>query len=66
MMDARLAVAAIVLRLEQPYSSTLMKIDSLRHKLSEVGLTAEEWNIYVSCLCMEGFMVRKRGRWVPP
>ena len=36
-----------------------MKLDSLRHKLAEVGLTAEEWNIFVSCLCMEGFMVRK-------
>ena len=36
-----------------------MKLDGLRRKLAEVGLTAEEWNIFVSCLCMEGFMVRK-------
>ena len=59
MTDAQLAVAIIMLRLEQPYGSTLMKLGSLRRKLAEVGLTAEEWNIYVPCLCMEGFMVRK-------
>ena len=59
MTDAQLAVAIILLRLEQPFDSTLMKLDSLRRKLAEVGLTAKEWNIFVSCLCMEGFMVRK-------
>ena len=36
-----------------------MKVGSLRRTLAEVCLTAEEWNIFVSCLCMEGFMVRK-------
>ena len=60
MTDAQLAVAIILLRLEQPFGSTLMKLDSLRRKLADVGLTAEKWNIFVSCLCMEGFMVRKR------
>ena len=45
MTDAQLAVAIINLRLEQPYGSTLMKLDALRRKLAEVGLTAEEWNI---------------------
>ena len=59
MTDAQPAVAIILLRLEQPYGSTLMKLDALRRKLAEVGLTAEEWNIFVSCLCMEGFIVRK-------
>ena len=60
MTDAQLAVAIILLHLEQPFGSTLMKLDSLRRKLADVGLTAEKWNIFVSCLCMEGFMVRKR------
>ena len=32
---------------------------ALRKKLASAELTASEWNIYVSCLCMEGFMVRK-------
>ena len=59
MTDAQLAVTIILLRLEQPYGSTLTKLDALRRKLAEVGLTAEEWNIFVSCLCMEGFMIRK-------
>ena len=34
-------------------------IGNLRKKLASVGLTAAEWNIYASCLYMEGFMVRK-------
>ena len=59
MTDAQLAVAFILFRIEQPFGSMLMKIDALRRKLDEVGLTAEEWNIFVSCLCMEGFMIRK-------
>jgi hypothetical protein len=59
MTDAQLAVAIILFRLEQPFGSALMKLGSLRRKLAEVGLTAEEWYIFVSCLCMEGFMVRK-------
>ena len=49
MTDSQLAVAIILFRLEQPLGSTLMKLDSLRHKLAEVGLAAEEWNIFVSC-----------------
>ena len=43
MTDAKLAVAFILLRIEQPLGSTLMKIAALRRKLDEVGLTAEEW-----------------------
>ena len=57
--DAQLAVASILNRIEQPFGSTYMKIDSLRRKLAEAGLTAGEWNIFASCLCMEGFMIRK-------
>ena len=53
---AQLAQATITMRLEQPYNSTLMVIDDLRKKLAVV---ASELHIYVSCLCMEGFMVRK-------
>ena len=59
MTDLQLAVAIILFRLEQPLGSTLMKLDSLRRKLAEAGLAAEEWNIFVSCLCIEGFVVRK-------
>ena len=59
MTDAQLTVASILFRIEQPFGSTLMKMDALRRKLGEVGLTAEEWNIFASCLCMEGFMIRK-------
>ena len=59
MTDAKLAVASILFRIEQPFGSTLMKIDALCRKLDEVGLTAEEWSICASCLCMEGFMIRK-------
>ena len=57
--DAQLAVASILNRIEQPFGSTFMKIDSLRRKLGEAGLTAGEWGIFASCLCMEGFMIRK-------
>ena len=40
--------------------SRLALLGALRVKLAAVGLSAqEEWHIYVSCLCMEGFMVRK-------
>ena len=56
--DAQLAQAIITMRLEQPYNSTLMVTGDLRKKLAEVGLAASEWNICVSCLCMEEFMVR--------
>ena len=59
MTDAKLAVAIILFRIEQPAGSTLMKIDALRRKLDEVGHSAEEWSIFISCLCMEGFMIRK-------
>ena len=59
MADAQFAVAIILFRLEQPLGATLIKLGSLRRKLAEVGLAAEEWNIFVSCLCTEGFMVRK-------
>ena len=48
MTDAQLAVAFSLLRIEQPLDATLMKIDALRRKLDEVGLTAEEWSIFVS------------------
>ena len=57
--DAQLAVTSILNRIEQPFGSTFMKIDSLRRKLGEAGLTAGEWGIFASCLCMEGFMIRK-------
>ena len=57
--DAKLAVAAILNRIEQPFGSIHMKIDSLRRKLAASGLVASEWDIFCSCLCMEGFMVRK-------
>ena len=57
--DAKLAQAIITMRLEQPYNSKLMKIGALRTMLASVGITASEWNIYVSCLCMEGLMIRK-------
>ena len=57
--DAKLAQAIITMRFEQPYNSKLMLIGALRKKLASAGLTASEWNIYVPCLCMEGFMVRK-------
>ena len=57
--DATLAVDIILNRLEQPFNSAHMKIGTLRRKLAEAGLTAAEWNIVCSCLCMEGFMIRK-------
>ena len=57
--DAKLAVAAILNRIEQPFGSIHMKIDSLRRKLAASGLVASEWDIFCSCLCMEGFMIRK-------
>ena len=47
--DAQLAQRMITMRLEQPHNSTLIS----------AGLSVQEWHIYVSCLCMEGFMVRK-------
>ena len=57
--DAKLAVATILNRIEQPFGSVHMKIDSLRRKLAACGLVASEWDIFCSCLCMEGFMIRK-------
>jgi hypothetical protein len=46
--DAKLAVAAILNRIEQPFGSTHMKIDSLRRKLAACGLVASEWDIFCS------------------
>ena len=60
--NAQLAQRILTMRLEQPRSSTCMKLGSLRVKLAAVGLSAHEWHIYVPCLCMEGFMVRKHTR----
>ena len=59
MCDAHLAVPRITCRLENPLRSTLMDLEELKAKLRECGLDDEAWSIYESCLCMEGFMVRK-------
>ena len=59
MCDAQLAAARITDRLENPLQSTLMDIERLKARLRECGLNDEEWSIFESCLCMDGFMVRK-------
>ena len=57
--DAQLAAARITNRLENPLRSTLMDIERLKAMLGECELNDEEWSIFESCLCMDGFMVRK-------
>ena len=59
LIDEQLAQRIITMRLEKPHNSTYMKLGSLRVKLAAMGLSAHEWHIYVSCMCMEGCMVRK-------
>ena len=57
--DAQLAVDRITTRLENPLRSTLMAIERLKATLRECELEDEAWSIFESCLCMDGFMVRK-------
>ena len=57
--DAHLAVDRITNRLENPIRPTLMDIEELKAKLRECGIDDEAWSIFESCLCMDGFMVRK-------
>ena len=59
MCDVHLAVGRITNRLENPLRSTLMDIEELKSKLRARGIDDEAWSIFESCLCMDGFMVRK-------
>ena len=57
--DAQMSVPRITNRLENPLQSTLMDIERLKALLRECEINDEEWSIFESCLCMDGFMVRK-------